>query len=210
MKTSGSKSCSLVITTYNWPEALDLTLKSALLQSDPPDQIVVADDCNAVETAALVEKHRLAATIPVHHLWQKDLGFRLAASRSRAIAFSVSDDIVLVDRDMVLHPDFIPDHRCMAQRGSFIKGSHALLHRLHTLRSLETGEFRMSLFAKGLVNRKNAIRIPKLSYLLAFRPCTSLKGIRGCNLSFSARTVSGSMDSMRISQAGGVRTANLQ
>ena len=35
---------SLIITTYNWPEALFLVLKSIKYQSIAPDEIIVADD----------------------------------------------------------------------------------------------------------------------------------------------------------------------
>lgn len=35
---------SLVISTYNWPEALELCLKSSLRQTVAPAEILVADD----------------------------------------------------------------------------------------------------------------------------------------------------------------------
>ena len=35
---------SLIITTYNWPEALLLVLKSVEEQSIRPDEVVIADD----------------------------------------------------------------------------------------------------------------------------------------------------------------------
>ncbi len=38
---------SLIVTTYNWPEALGITLFSALKQSRSPGEIIVADDGSA-------------------------------------------------------------------------------------------------------------------------------------------------------------------
>lgn len=35
---------TLIITTYNWPAALDLALRSVARQSVLPDEVVVADD----------------------------------------------------------------------------------------------------------------------------------------------------------------------
>jgi glycosyltransferase involved in cell wall biosynthesis len=184
MKPNVPKSCSLVITTYNWPEALDLSIRSALEQSEPPNEIIIADDGSTAETAALVESHSHAAGIPVRHVWQEDRGYRLAASRNRAIASAQGEYIVMVDGDMVLQRHFIRDHRQMAFKGSFIQGSRVLLPRRYTSQCFETKKIDVPLLEKGIINRKNAIRLPLLSQLLASLPGVSLKGIRGCNLSF--------------------------
>ena len=42
---------SLVITTYNWPKALEICLNSALNQTVPPKEIIVADDGSKQELA---------------------------------------------------------------------------------------------------------------------------------------------------------------
>jgi glycosyltransferase involved in cell wall biosynthesis len=183
MKPTGSIACSLVVTTYNWPEALDLVIRSALDQSEPPYEIIVADDGSASETADLVARHRAAASVPVLHVWQEDLGFRAAASRNRAIAASGGDYVVIIDGDMLLHRDFIKDHRSLARRGSFIQGSRVLLSPSNTMQRLASGESRVSMFEPGLGNRKNAMRLPLLSRLLAVEG-RSLRGIRSCNMSF--------------------------
>ncbi|HEY4194043.1 MAG TPA: glycosyltransferase, partial [Mucilaginibacter sp.] len=39
-----SFSTTLLISTYNWPAALNLLLKSLLAQTRLPDEIVIADD----------------------------------------------------------------------------------------------------------------------------------------------------------------------
>jgi glycosyltransferase involved in cell wall biosynthesis len=183
MKPKGSIACSLVITTYNWPDALDLVIRSALAQSEPPCEIIVADDGSTTETSALVEKHKEASSVPVLHVWQEDLGFRAAASRNRAIATSRGNYTVIVDGDMLLHRDFIRDHKLLAREGSFIQGSRVMLSRENTSRLLVGKSIHVPLSEKGLGNRKNALRIPMLSSLLAVKT-NSLRGIRSCNMSF--------------------------
>ncbi len=183
MKPTEHITCSLVITTYNSPEALELVLRSALVQSDPPCEIIVADDGSTCDTAKLVETHRAAAQIPVVHVWQEDLGYRLAASRNRAIAVAKGNYIVLVDGDMLLHRDFMYDHRHLAITGTFIQGSRALLSQEHTPKRIATKNISFSPFGKEIENRKNALRLPLLSSLLALKT-RSLHGIRGCNMSF--------------------------
>ena len=85
-------SVTLVITTYNWPAALDLTLKSVARQSELPDEIIVADDGSGPETARVVDARRAVSEVPLLHVWQPDEGFRLARSRNRAIAAARGGD----------------------------------------------------------------------------------------------------------------------
>ena len=51
--------CSLIITTYNWPEALRLVLSSINNQSVLPNEIIIADDGSRescfIEVGKLVE-----------------------------------------------------------------------------------------------------------------------------------------------------------
>ena len=183
MKPKESIACSLVITTYNSPEVLDLVLRSALVQSEPPCEIIVADDGSTNDTAMLIEAHRAAATIPVIHVWQEDLGFRAATSRNKAIASAKGNYVVIVDGDMLLNHNFIKDHKRMALKGSFIQGSRVLLSQEYTASRIATKNISVSLFEKGLKNRKNALRFPLLSRLLAFNS-SSIAGIRSCNMSF--------------------------
>ena len=74
-------SVSLIVTTYNWPQALDLTLASVARQSRLPDEVVIADDGSDEATAQLVREWRLRLPCPLVHVWQEDRGFRLARSQ---------------------------------------------------------------------------------------------------------------------------------
>ena len=48
--------CSLIITTYNWPEALNLVLLTAVNQSVQPNEIIIADDGSTEDTEFLINK----------------------------------------------------------------------------------------------------------------------------------------------------------
>lgn len=48
---------SLIITTYNWPESLELILKSILLQTEFPNEIIIADDGSKIETTKIGRAH---------------------------------------------------------------------------------------------------------------------------------------------------------
>ena len=47
-------SIALIITTYNWPQALDAILATVKQQSLTPQQVIIADDGSTSETAELV------------------------------------------------------------------------------------------------------------------------------------------------------------
>lgn len=122
---------SLIVTTYNWPAALHLTLASAARQTLMPAEIVIADDGSGAPTRQLVEEWSERMPCPVKHIWQDDQGYRLARSRNRAIAASVGDYVVLVDGDMILHPRFIEDHAACARPDCFIQGATTLFAGTH-------------------------------------------------------------------------------
>ena len=120
-------SCSLIICTYNWPEALKLVLSSAISQSIKPDEIIIADDGSDNSTANVIQNFKKLSSIPIIHSWQEDLGCRIPHSRNRAISKSNFDYIIMIDGDTVLHHDFVKDHLRFARKIVYIQGSRVLL-----------------------------------------------------------------------------------
>ena len=49
---------ALLISTYNWVEALDLVLKSILNQTRLPDEILIADDGSKENTKELIDNFK--------------------------------------------------------------------------------------------------------------------------------------------------------
>ena len=174
---------SLIITTYNWRTALELCLHSVLKQTQPPCEIVVADDGSRPDTAELVRHVRLSTNIPIIHSWQEDKGFRLARSRNKAIAKANGEYIILVDGDIMLEPHFIADHGDFSQHGYFVQGTRVLLGKDLSARILRTGQLRIPLLLTGVENKKNCLRSVWLARLFSFR-CQNLSGIKTCNFAF--------------------------
>jgi len=174
---------TLIITTYNWPAALDLTLRSVARQSVPPAEIIVADDGSGPETRDVVSRWRTQMKAPVVHLWQPDEGFRLARSRNRAIAAARGDYVIIVDGDMVLHRHFIADHTRAARHGCFIQGVRLLTGPSAAGQMLERGLLDLGFFAPGIQRRRHTVRSLLLSRLV-FRERTGQRAIRGCNQAY--------------------------
>ena len=55
---------SLIVTTYNRPDALHLVLQSVLQQTVPPAEIIVADDGSGADTVETVGRFAKTSPIP--------------------------------------------------------------------------------------------------------------------------------------------------
>ena len=174
---------ALVVTTYNWPEALGLILASVRGQSRLPDEVIVADDGSGADTADLIAREQAGFPCPMRHVWQEDLGFRVARARNLAIAATDCDYIVLIDGDMVLHPRFIEDHVRAARRGGFVQGMRVLTTAVGRDRMLREHLTRLRFGDAGLRRRRHTLRILWLSRLLLrlTRSRQRLSGIKTCN-----------------------------
>ena len=173
---------SLIITTYNRPDALHLVLKSVLQQKHLPDEIIIADDGSNAETRNLIRAMADQSTIPIFHAWQPDRGFRAAMVRNRAIAMAKGEYIIMIDGDMLLHPYFIQNHLDVAEQGVFMQGGRVLLNSIKTDEILASHDIEFSFFSKGIENRKNALYSPFLSHFF-LKKGDSIKGIKTCNFS---------------------------
>jgi len=174
---------SLIITTYNRPDALLLVLRSIGLQTLTPHEVIIADDGSGDDTKDTILVFKKTSDLNVIHSWQKDNGFRAAKSRNKAIAKSSSDYIILIDGDMILHPEFIKDHLNNAEPGYFIQGIRVLLTENATKDALRDMNINFSFFSQGIQNRKNTIHSNFLSKLFSKKK-NYLRGIKTCNMSF--------------------------
>jgi glycosyltransferase involved in cell wall biosynthesis len=174
---------SLIITTYNRPDALIQVLRSIEKQSTFPDEVIIADDGSDYSTKNCIENFTKSSMLNVIHSWQENKGFRVARSRNKAIAKSTCEYIILIDGDVILHNKFIEDHIKHSKLGFFIQGSRVLISQEVTMKTLSNNRNKFSFFSKGLSNRKNSIHSNLLS-LIFMKKFKSIKGIKTCNFSF--------------------------
>lgn len=177
-------SVSVIIPTYNWPEALNLCLKSVLSQSVLPDEIVIADDGSTQDTQNLIDNIAKESNVPIIHVWQEDNGFRLAQIRNKAIARSSKDYIIQIDGDVILHKDFIKDHIRFARKGSFVSGSRVIIEQGLAKQLLSSQKFKISIYTKGTHSKLNGLHLPWLSPLQEKYRQDDILYVRGCNMAF--------------------------
>ena len=173
---------SLIITTYNWPKALEACLNSALDQTVTPKEFIIADDGSKQETIDLVK--RFQQSYPqsnIIHSWQEDKGFRAGMSRNRAISKATGNYIIIIDGDLILNRHFVEDHIKNMERGCFIQGSRVITSPAVAKEIMEGKK--INLFTKGLKNNMNMVRSKLLSKIFT-KVDRNLRGVRSCNMSF--------------------------
>jgi glycosyltransferase involved in cell wall biosynthesis len=130
---------SVIVATYNRPDALDAVLRSLSRQTDRNFEIVVADDGSGPATRRVIEEWKARMPMPLTHVWHEDRGFRLAEIRNRAILRAAGDYCIFLDGDCIARPDFVASHRRYAEAGWFVAGNRAMLSRELTERILREG-----------------------------------------------------------------------
>jgi glycosyltransferase involved in cell wall biosynthesis len=120
---------SLIVSTYNRPDALGACLRSLARQTDRNFEIVVADDGSGPQTRETIKSWSSKIGVSLHHVWQEDTGFRLAEIRNRAILASRGRYLVFLDGDCIARPDFTAAHRALAEPGYFVGGNRVLLSK---------------------------------------------------------------------------------
>ena len=62
-------SVSLIITTYNRPDALAAVLHSVKQQTVLPNEVLIADDGSTDETRQVIEKYQQNYPVVLKHIW---------------------------------------------------------------------------------------------------------------------------------------------
>jgi glycosyltransferase involved in cell wall biosynthesis len=177
---------AVIISTYNWPEALDLCLASLSVQSRSPDEVVIGDDGSNEETRLVIE--RWQSKLNITHEWQEDCGFRAARARNRALRQVKSDYVICFDGDMVAHKEFVADHLAFAKKGSFVQGSRVLLNEKFSKEILcdsQNWKWDEVEILNGILgNKKNMVRKPWITKLIGLKSKACAKNTRTCNMAF--------------------------
>ena len=139
MTAQGQVLISIIVSTYNWPEALGPVLDALMLQSDQDIEVIIADDGSGAKTARLISEKTAVAPFPVKHFWQADKGFRLARSRNGAVSLAAGDYLLFMDGDCAALPDFVASHRVLMERGWLVTGKRCFLKKRFSNHIIKNG-----------------------------------------------------------------------
>lgn len=183
MKIKSPKT-TLLITTYNWPEALERTVRSAFDQTVAPDEIVIADDGSTDETRQLIERLGNESRIPIIHVWQEDKGFLRTTILNKGIAKASGEYILQVDGDVILSRHFVSDHLELAEPNYFVCGSRVKLSPEITQKVFANPDFHISLWNMPPSFALNSLRSRLLRRFMALRYGKKIDHLRGCNMAY--------------------------
>ena len=175
---------SLIISTYNWPVALELCLKSLMKQSIKPDEVIIADDGSTALTKEIIDEFRKNYAGKLKHIWHLDHGFKLAEIRNKAVSEAKSDYIIQIDGDTILHQDFIKDHKNFAKRNSFIKGRRLMIGKTKSQDLLKNKSISVSFLSSDIKMREHGVRVPFYNKIFKSKEEYSADGVLGSNMAF--------------------------
>jgi glycosyltransferase involved in cell wall biosynthesis len=173
---------TLIVSTYNRPDALTKVLESVFMQNTIPFEVIIADDGSTNETAKVIDTFK-SKIKNLHHVWHTDEGFRLATIRNKAILKSKGDFISLIDGDMVLHPDFIKTIKLLAKKNTYLQGKRVLLSEVTSNLFLKEKDLSIHFLSSGITNRFNTISSLLLTKFLS-KKYNSIKSVKGCSMHF--------------------------
>lgn len=174
---------TLIIPTYNWPEALELVLLSFKRQSVFTDEVIIADDGSSEETRQLIEKFQSDFPVELRHFWHEDQGFRKGVIMNKAIAKADGDYIIQIDGDCIMHKHFIKDHITSIEENTYLFGSRVSLKAFTVDTIFKKKQIDFSIFSKALIKRGRSLYMPLLGKRYK-RELPMSKKVRGCNLSY--------------------------
>lgn len=181
---------SVILATYNWPDALNLVLQSLMSQTDRCFEIVIADDGSSDETTRVIQTYLSSPLVPIKHVWQEDLGFRKAKVLNSAIHDAAGDYLIFLDGDCVVQPDFIAQHRRLAKTDCMVTGSRILIEKEWTLQLCAQQAWSFAAFLKHALRARLKRQINKVLPLFLKLPWFPFRAyrtfewrrIKGCNM----------------------------
>jgi glycosyltransferase involved in cell wall biosynthesis len=170
---------SLIISTYNRPEALAKVLAGLTRQTRWPDEIIIADDGSDRPTADLIERWKAQSRVPVRHLWHPHEGFRKTIILNKAINTAQGDYVVFLDGDCVPNENFIADHELLAEKGYWVQGRRCFV-KIKYVEEFDPASTSVLqwLFTGRMSGGFKAVRLPSP----VIRRGTEQRGLIGCNM----------------------------
>jgi glycosyltransferase involved in cell wall biosynthesis len=180
---------SVIISTYNRPDALYCVLNALNDQSNLEFEAVVADDGSTSETEDVVTKFKNESKFEIQHVWQKDNGFRAAQIRNKAVAKAKGDYLIFLDGDCVVFSDFISRHMQIAEKGYFVRGSRVMMSEAYTPEVIDAVQVPSKLKSSELLKLWKSEKIKRIFPLVRLpigwlRKLKKKKwyGVKTCNL----------------------------
>ncbi len=111
---------SVIVTVYNRFEYARNILKCLINQTYPIYELIFADDGSNGNLLEAVEDLIPKCNFKIKHVYQEDLGFRLARSRNNATRVSEGEFLMFLDQDVIFPNQFIEQIVSKAKSGRLV------------------------------------------------------------------------------------------
>jgi len=125
----GMSSISVIISTYNQPNHLDLVLAGYASQKFLDFELIIADDGSDKRTLHVIEAFRTNHNLPITHVWQEDDGFQKTKILNKAILKAKSEYLIFTDGDCIPRDDFVAAHFSLRRPSCALSGGYFKLNK---------------------------------------------------------------------------------
>ncbi|MBI5359983.1 MAG: glycosyltransferase [Planctomycetes bacterium] len=119
--------CSVILSTFNQPNALRLCLTGYKNQSYKDFELIIADDGSDEETKAVIEEFKPRFASPIKHVWQENHGYRRAKIVNEGFKISEGKVVILTDGDTIPNKNFVKIHAENCRENAFCVGGFIML-----------------------------------------------------------------------------------
>lgn len=130
--TGSIPKASIILATYDWPEALAMVLSGLVTQSERSFEVMIADDGSDERTKAVIAGYQKRVAFPIHHFWQPHQGFRKSRILNEAIRAARGETLIFLDGDCVPHREFVEQHVALQEKGRYVCGRRVDLSKEYT------------------------------------------------------------------------------
>lgn len=106
-KIMGKKKISVIVTVYNRLEYVRNVVLSLINQTKQIDELILADDGSKDDVKMVIDDLFEKCKFSIKHIYQEDLGFRLARSRNNGAREAEGEFLIFLDQDVILPDDFV-------------------------------------------------------------------------------------------------------
>jgi GT2 family glycosyltransferase len=124
---------SIILATYQWPEALAMVLSALMQQSEKSFEVLIADDGSDDRTKKVIEDYKKSAGFAIEHFWQENCGFRKCKILNQAIRAAKGETLIFLDGDCVPHKEFVAQHCALQDGKHYVAGRRVDLSKEFTL-----------------------------------------------------------------------------
>ncbi len=181
---------SVLLATYNWPEALSLCLQALREQTNQNFEIIICDDGSKEDTKKVIENFQDNFPVPIKHLWQEDHGFRKTIILNKGIQEASGEYLVFLDGDCIPQHDFIAQHLKLSEVNHLVTGSRILSTEQLTKTLCKNGHWShqklysniLKWVTQGLLNKWLPIFIKLPNFPGRIYKKFEWRRIKGCNM----------------------------